>query len=457
MTEDNVDDNPAIRIQRIKTTGLFGALDHEIVLRRDERVTVLCGPNGVGKTRLLECTRALCGGNLLRLMQVPFETFVVELADGSGVVVTRTELPEDVAAQRLYGSSIFHSTERWITLSPLGKKKLGKPWTPSPQELLLDMKRKRVRHQHLFPGMWVDGEGNVWDANERPFISEEPDKSQQGPDWLREFVQRTNVRLLDTQRLGHPGLGAVLGSSAQLEVERLANDAAHRMRTVRDRYAAAAASLDGTYIKRFMAYDDSHHGSHLESKLADIEARCANLDALALLPADNSETTKLPNKLGANKRPALALYVEDMDRKLSELEPFAEQLELFLSSVNRRLLGKRVVPDATNGLMVKTKKANLAHGMLSAGEQHLLVLIYHLIFEVPSNALVLIDEPELSQHRTWQEVFLADLLRIVDYRNFDVLLATHSTHIIGERTDLCATLSNEPRTSVRRLAGRRAG
>lgn len=457
MNEDPLDDHPTVRIHRVRTTGLFGAFDHEILLRSNERLTVLCGPNGVGKTRLLECTRALCGGNLLRLMQVPFETFVVELEDGSGVVVTRTELPEDVAAQRLYGSSIFHSTERWIELAPLGKKALGKPWKPSPQELLLDMKRKRVRHQHLFPGMWVDAEGEVWDANERPFVAEEDDKSPSGPQWLRDFVRRTNVTLLDTQRLGHRAVGHTPGAAAQLEVERLAKDAADRMRTARDRYASTAAALDGTYIKRFMAYDDSHHGSSLGSKLEDIEARCAKLDALKLLPSDGAGTTKLPHRLGQNKRPALALYVEDMDRKLAGLEPFAEQLELFLDSVNRKLHGKTVVPDPTNGLMVKTKQANLAHGLLSAGEQHLIVLLYHLIFEVPANSLVLIDEPELSQHRTWQEGFLADLLRVVDYRNFDVLLATHSTHIIGGRTDLCVTLSSEPRNSQRQLARRRAG
>ncbi|MFM0158773.1 AAA family ATPase, partial [Paraburkholderia sediminicola] len=77
---------------------------------------------------------------------------------------------------------------------------------------------------------------------------------------------------------------------------------------------------------------------------------------------------------------------------------------------------------------------------LSSGEQHEIVLMYDLLFRVRPNTLVLIDEPELSLHVTWQKAFLRDLLGIVAAANFDVILATHSPFVVGDRSDLAIAL-----------------
>jgi len=77
---------------------------------------------------------------------------------------------------------------------------------------------------------------------------------------------------------------------------------------------------------------------------------------------------------------------------------------------------------------------------LSSGEQHEIVLTYDLLFKVVPNSLVLIDEPELSLHPSWQKRFLPDLLEIVKIANFDVIIATHSPYIVGTRDDLMVAL-----------------
>jgi predicted ATPase len=56
----------------------------------------------------------------------------------------------------------------------------------------------------------------------------------------------------------------------------------------------------------------------------------------------------------------------------------------------------------------------------------------------------LIDEPELSLHLSWQKRFLDDLLEVVRVTGIDVLLATHSPFIVGDRDDLMVALSAEP-------------
>ncbi|MBK8232979.1 MAG: ATP-binding protein [Candidatus Eisenbacteria bacterium] len=84
------------------------------------------------------------------------------------------------------------------------------------------------------------------------------------------------------------------------------------------------------------------------------------------------------------------------------------------------------------------------------GEQHELVLLYDLLFRVRPNTLVLIDEPELSLHVTWQKTFLSDLLEIVEATGFDVVLATHSPFIVGDRNDLLVELKADGESSGER-------
>jgi predicted ATP-binding protein involved in virulence len=77
---------------------------------------------------------------------------------------------------------------------------------------------------------------------------------------------------------------------------------------------------------------------------------------------------------------------------------------------------------------------------LSSGEQHLIVLLHGLLFQLETNSLVLSDEPELSLHLLWEQPFLDDLLKIAQLAQVDVLVATHSPDIIGAHWNLTEAL-----------------
>ena len=80
---------------------------------------------------------------------------------------------------------------------------------------------------------------------------------------------------------------------------------------------------------------------------------------------------------------------------------------------------------------------------LSSGEQHEVVLLYELIFNAKPDTLVLIDEPEISLHVTWQKAFLDDLIQIIELQQIQVLIATHSPQIINNRWDLVYNLADK--------------
>ena len=122
-----------------------------------------------------------------------------------------------------------------------------------------------------------------------------------------------------------------------------------------------------------------------------------------------------------------------------------EKLELFTSILNeRRFTFKSISIDRDKGFYFKTQKGKILElSDLSSGEQHEVVLLYELIFKTKKGLLVLIDEPEISLHITWQKEFLGDLLRIIKIQEFQVLIATHSPSIINDRWDLVYNLEKK--------------
>lgn len=137
--------------------------------------------------------------------------------------------------------------------------------------------------------------------------------------------------------------------------------------------------------------------------------------------------------------------MNDLEQKLNVFDDLLEKLELFRNILNeRRFTYKSIHIDKEKGFYFKTSKdKDLKLNQLSSGEQHEVVLLYELIFKTKPGILVLIDEPEISLHITWQKDFLEDLLRIIEIQKFQVLIATHSPSIINDRWDLVYNLQKK--------------
>jgi energy-coupling factor transporter ATP-binding protein EcfA2 len=82
------------RIRRIQVTKLFGIFDHDIPLNLNDRITIVHGPNGYGKTVILQMIDGLFSKEWEVLRGIPFDELVVELEDGGGVRVRR-EAPRE--------------------------------------------------------------------------------------------------------------------------------------------------------------------------------------------------------------------------------------------------------------------------------------------------------------------------------------------------------------------------
>lgn len=139
---------------------------------------------------------------------------------------------------------------------------------------------------------------------------------------------------------------------------------------------------------------------------------------------------------------ALAVYIEDTEKKLAVFAELLEKLNFFTEILNeRRFTFKQIHISRDEGFTLSTDDSkSLSPQNLSSGEQQQVVMLYELLFKIQPNTLVLIDEPELSLHVVWQQEFLNDLEKIVTWQKIQVIIATHSPQIINERWDLVVDL-----------------
>ncbi len=152
----------------------------------------------------------------------------------------------------------------------------------------------------------------------------------------------------------------------------------------------------------------------------------------------------VPLPLGELDKNALSVlwhYLNDVQQKFEIFDSLLKRVELFKDIINTRFLYKSFSVDKEGGFIFTTEKGNIVPlRTLSSGEQHELVLAFELLFRVKEGSMILIDEPELSLHVTWQHKFLEDVGRISDLANLDFLVATHSPSIIHKQSHLMVPL-----------------
>lgn len=118
--------------------------------------------------------------------------------------------------------------------------------------------------------------------------------------------------------------------------------------------------------------------------------------------------------------------------KISDLRSPIKRLETITSNFLKE--GGKQINIAEDGqLTVKLSNGKIASIFeLSSGEKQIVIMIAHLIFEEdqkPSGVFI-IDEPELSLHIAWQEIFVDSILQASPNTQF--VLATHSPSIISK-------------------------
>ena len=457
-------------IKNITVNKLYGVFDHSIDTK-EGNLTLVLGENGLGKTVILKMIKSLFDNNLYEFGNYDFQFFAISFFDGSALEISK-EVPKE-------SKHIHPKFEDYILDFSYKKLNVKKPlkFTANSESIRENHhkdahglyhrrgydKIEFVLKNYLpFPidrvgrDRWFDLRNemvyNTTDLLEKyaehlpeEILDELTNKSI--PDWFFNITKSLKVKLVETQRLL-----TKLKSDEKEYKNSVIQYSSELKEIIRNKTLEAtnlSTKLDRTYTNRLIEKITSTNNSSISSidkSLEELEEQRSFLIKVGLLEHDEESIT--PINLNQNYRDdetlkdVLEIYIDDSNQKLGVYKELSHKLNTLIDIINKRFNYKEFSINKTDGFFFKSTVTNkkIPLSNLSSGEQHELVLFYELLFNTLENSLILIDEPEISLHISWQNQFINDLREIKNLNNFYSIIATHSPDIINNNWDLTVEL-----------------
>jgi len=115
------------------------------------------------------------------------------------------------------------------------------------------------------------------------------------------------------------------------------------------------------------------------------------------------------------------LYNKEIDNLNRELNQYGFSIELFCNDIYQN----------SYEFIIKQGEQNFRLSDASTGQIEILNLLLGLISESNNGGVMLVDEPELHLHTTWQKKIYEMIRRYIENKNIQVILATHSPTLIN--------------------------
>lgn len=440
-----------MKITKITIDGLFGVFNHALPLNHDVGVTIVIGENGIGKTRILEAVHAVFAEKFQYLCNLEFEALKIYFDKGVCWEISRKFATNLIT---IYGKKI-ESHANPAKIKPEKLFELSRPSRRANLKVNSWMKTKFIyeadlRNIHIKPRSNIIVEDDEALGPENFFFWNGDREEVKPPAWFYKGLEETKVRLIETQRILSPKAGKAesYGSTVKNCASELKEEISQAVKASAD----ISSGLDSTYPNRLVEKlqantDQSEAYSNLNQSLGILDERRKNLSAAGLVVDElNRGLVQIRENEGALTL-VMELYIADSHKKLDPYKELAEKINLFMRIINKRFKHKKLEINKEHGFLFRSTRiqkgavyAEIDAADLSSGEQHELVLFYKLIFNSSSDDLVMVDEPELSLHISWQNQFVNDLKEVAGLKKFSALIATHSPDIISENWDLMIEL-----------------
>lgn len=452
-------------LKEIEVIGLYGAFHHPIILK-DENINLILGENGLGKTLILKMINAFFCKDFHEIYSYHFESFILTFDDGIKILIEKKEdSNEEALTITRQSKSSNKKNKNDIYTIPIFIRKRRSRYRERDskyydfQEDIYYM----IRHylpipiERIAPDRWVDvRRDTILSTNELVQMYREhfpPDllsRIENGfPDWLIKKTDSLTTILIETQRLLIKSDEEKYKSS----VTKYSQELVEIIRNTTVKATDLASRLDKSYPNRVInqiTQKSQITDSEINEELERLKDKRALLNKVGLIDTNEEEDLDTSSYLsGAEQsnnnnllRDVLQVYINDSNEKLIVYDDLARKLELLINIINKRFLYKEMSIDKKEGFIFKSTKTSklIPLSGLSSGEQHELVLFYQLLFNTKPDSLLLIDEPEISLHVTWQNHFIGDLRDVIKLNNFSAIIATHSPDIINKSWDLTIEL-----------------
>jgi len=448
-------------LQGIKIQKLFGDFDYTISLNPKEGITILSGPNGYGKTTILNIIFHFFKQNFFFFQYLNFESITFFFPNENNIIITKYENEETIQIIKDLDDDEESISEKFSFIDIILELRINDKRIET-FTFNSDIERKLFNNIiKLYPNIKRASQRQLYDSNTGNYIDIEDyfHKISLKPfDIIKDYIKQNDqigvlikiltsvdVYLIKEQRLIKPIANISRRSVNSPNTRRsftytIQSYATELSDLIRIRQAEAfqeSQKLDNSFPNRIMLAEKKLSIEDFNTRIQSLTEKQKQLQQFGIT-LSNIEKPAYNNE----KADVLSVYLDDAEKKTGFFDDLVKKINLFVTIINeKKFVKKEILINSHSGFDFITKgDKKLILTALSSGEQQEVVVMYELLFRSQPNTLILIDEPEISLHVSWQKVFINDLLSISNIKNISFLLATHSPQIINGRWDLTTDL-----------------
>jgi ATPase len=427
-------------LESIKIKKLFGLFDYHITLDTSENITILTGPNGYGKTTILNIIYHFFNQQFSYFQKLNFESISFEFSENKRMELTKKEKK----AILTNNTAIFPRVYTDIHINFFdSEKKIGTfIYDSELRELIANELKNFFSLRQIGEDLWINRRTNekislnnflnlYKEQLPEHFISLIKKKqSEEKNNPIIIFLNSLNIYLIKEQRLLHKIFGRVKEEDTFLNtIELYAEELKKLIEEKQLEAYQITQKLDSSFPKRLIETKTVIDEATFKERFTKLKNKQSKLQQFGIttveqeIPDYNTESAKV-----------LSVYLNDSEEKLSVYDDLLTKIDLFVSIISQKDFAfKTLQISSGKGFSFYQNKTlqPLSLTDLSSGEQHEVVLLYELLFKTAPNTLILIDEPEISLHVIWQKAFIDDLKKISKLKKISFLVSTHSPQIIN--------------------------
>lgn len=447
-----------MRIKRFKAKDVHGYMDFNVEFNDD--LTFLTGINGSGKTTVIQCLYAIISPSFRMLSRIKYENmqvFIKTPEQRKYVIISTTKnesnislstsetdqiltipvFPEDVTeshARILERENEYYEQAVNMNIDNAVLKYIRN--LPSP--LFLGIERRTIEPLvRRTPSYYLGrrfGISIISNMQYRSLLEAESLAREQ-----YSTVQEKQRDLTDKLRANILLAGLKYEDFKEFDWHRFAEIRADRMDEINQMIRNVALNLD------LPTTDVEHELDLFSSKLLSLSHILG--DAL-------TSSEKMDEMIKERDIKKISAWTEmvvnfphflRMDKIFNIVKDYIEQSQSINEPINQYLKivndflkdsNKELTFDGKGNLLVKVKRHEPVQiTSLSSGESQIVIMITHLAFnpEAQRANVFMVDEPELSLHLAWQELFVDSITKANP--KLQIILATHAPSIILERDD----------------------
>lgn len=427
-------------IKNIQVKNVLGQFDYNIDL--SEKIKIIIGPNGSGKITFFKIINSVLTQRHMELYEYEFDE--VSIITDSGILKIYKLVNDDPKSDH---DSLIEYELDGEKIGSLIDRDL-----PSLMYFVRHIPKLSRSRDHVF-----DIETNeVFTSDDKHSLVEKyasylPKDFYTIPEKAVNYLKNYNVTTIFTDRL-HTKSYMRGQSSGDIYFTTSISDSVNQIEKLLSEQTSAYAEYSQKLDQHFplKIVDVLKKSPRPEVKMTDIQRLSDEVSELRKkltntgLFDENKDLTELhlqnaDNDMGKETLLVLKEYFMSMKDKLNVILPFSNKIALLLDLFNQKInsSGKTCYIDYKDGFYIRNRnEKKISFEGLSSGEQHEFIQLYTLIFKVDNEDIVLIDEPEISIHVSWQRKFIDDLEKTLhDKKDTRVIIATHSVQIVDDNWD----------------------